>query len=109
MAITLNRVGIEIDGQVYQLYKLSFGFQRKLIELQSNINKQTNEIAKKYSIDKAEVSTSELVTQEEKLAIAELSLTMQDALAELFVNPEEAKILDNFSGHNVTELINSLQ
>ncbi len=32
--IELNKVGIEIDGKVYQMRKMSFGFQRRMIALQ---------------------------------------------------------------------------
>lgn len=107
--IELNKVGIEIDGKVYQFYKMSFGFQRKLIEVQNNLDIMTNEIAKKYEIDVKEVNTSDKVSNTEKLAIAKASLEMQDALAGLFVNEKEAVILDNFSTDNVSELITALQ
>ena len=107
--IELNKVGIEIDGKVYQFYKMSFGFQRKLIEVQSNLDKMTNEIAKKYEIGIDEINTSDKVSNTEKLAIAKASLEMQDALTGLFVNEKEAVILDNFSADNVSELITALQ
>lgn len=109
MAITLNKVGIDIDGKVYEFYKMSFGFQRKLIELQSSIDELTNKIAKKYEVSPDEVNDSEKVPTKEKLEVAKLSLDMQEVVASLFVNPEEAVILDNFSGDNVAELITSLQ
>lgn len=107
--IELNKVGIEIDGKVYQLYKMSFGFQRKMIELQSNLNKQMNEIAKKYGLEVSEVNTSEKVTNEDKLELARVSLEMQSVVASLFVNKEEAEILDNFTADNVTQLIEALK
>lgn len=109
MSIELNRVGVEIDGKVYQFYKMSFGFQRKLVELQSQLGELTNALAKKYEILSDEVTSSEKVTQDEKLQLAKKSLEMQDALAMLFVNQEESKILDNFDGDNVAELIKALQ
>jgi len=109
MAITLNKVGVEIDGKVYQFYKLSFGFQRKLVEVQSNLNKLTNETAKKYGVDVSEVNDSDKVPEEAKLEIAKAGLELQEALATLFVNPEEAKILDNFDEDSLTQLIEALK
>lgn len=107
--IQLNKVGIEIDGTVYQLYKINFGFQRRLIQLQSNLSKLTNNIAKKYDIDIADVSTSDKPSNDEKLELAENSLKIQEALADLFINKDEAKILDNFDMQNATDLITALQ
>ena len=107
--IELNKVGIEIDGKVYQFYKVNFGFQRRLIELQSGINKQANAISKKYGIKISEISTSDKPTNEEKLSISEGNLNIQYSLACLFVNKDEAKILDSFDMQNATELITALQ
>lgn len=109
MAITLNKVGVEIDGKVYNFYKLSFGFQRKLVEVQSNLNKLTNETAKKYNVDASEVNDSDKVPEDAKLEIAKAGLDLQEALATLFVDPKEAKILDNFDGDSLTQLIEALK
>jgi hypothetical protein len=109
MAITLNKVGVEIDGKVYEFYKLSFGFQRKLVEVQSNLNKLTNETAKKYGVDVSEVNDSDKVPEDAKLEIAKAGLELQEALATLFVDPKEAKILDNFDGDSLTQLIEALK
>lgn len=109
MAITLNRVGIEIDGKVYELYKLSFGFQRKLVEVQSNLNKLQNQVAKKYGVEVEDINESSQVPESEKLEIARSGLELQDAIAGLFVNKEEAKILDNFDSSNIRELIEALK
>lgn len=109
MSIQLNKVGIDIDGKVYNFYKMSFGFQRKLIEVQSNLSKKTEAMAKKYGIAAAEVTTSAEVSDSDKLELAKASLDMQDALAGLFVDPEEAKILDNFDAESVKQLIEALQ
>lgn len=109
MAITLNRIRIEIDGKEYEFYKLTFAFQRKLIEVQSSLNKLQNEIAKKYDVDVADINESDKVPDGDKLEIAKASLQMQDAIASLFVNPEEAKILDNFDSSNIGELIEALK
>lgn len=109
MAITLNKVGIEIDGKVYQFYKLSFGFQRKLIEVQTNVGKLQSDIAKKYGIDKDDINDSKDVSASEKLEIAKAGLELSNALSGLFVNPEEAVILDNFDSANIEELIKSLK
>ena len=107
--IELNKVGIEIDGKVYQCYKINFGFQRHLIELQNNLNKLTNIISKKYSIEISEIGTSDKPTNDEKMAISEGNLKIQDVLACLFINKDEAKILDNFDMQNAAELITALQ
>lgn len=109
MAITLNKVGIEIDGKVYQFYKLSFGFQRRLVEVQSNVGKLQNDIAKKHSIEVSEIDTSDKVSDSEKLEVAKVGLAITEALGSLFVNPEEATVLDNFDSDNITELIESLK
>ena len=109
MGITLNKVGIEIDGKVYQFYKLTFGFQRKLIAVQTNLNQLQNEIAKKHNISIEEIEESDKVSETDKLAIASAGLELQDALSALFVNPEDAKILDNFDGSNIGELIEALK
>lgn len=109
MSIQLNKVGIEIDGTTYQFYKLTFGFQRRLVEVQSNLNKLQNAVAKKYNIPVSEVNESSQVSEEEKLEIARAGLEMQDALSGLFVNPDEASILDNFDSSNIGELIEALK
>ena len=109
MGITLNKLGIEIDGKVYQFYKLTFGFQRKLIAVQTNLNQLQNEIAKKHNISIEEIEESDKVSETDKLAIASAGLELQDALSALFVNPEDAKILDNFDGSNIGELIEALK
>lgn len=109
MSIELNKVGVEIDGKTYQFYKLTFGFQRKLIEVQHTMSKLQDELAKKYNIDVKDVDTSELVTQTEKLELAQAGLALQDAIAQLFVNQDEAAILDNFDGGNIGQLIEALK
>lgn len=109
MAIQLNKVGVEIDGKIYQFYKLSFGFQRRLIEVQSNLNKLSNETAKKYNVEVEEVTDSPKVPEADKLEIAKAGLELQGALSSLFVNPEEASILDNFDGDSLTQLIEALK
>lgn len=109
MGIQLNKVGVEIDGKVYQLYKLSFGFQRKLIEVQSNMNKMQNEVAKKYNVEVEAINDSAEVPESVKLDLARAGLELQDAIGSLFVEPSEAKILDNFDGSNIGELIESLK
>lgn len=109
MGITLNKVGVEIDGKVYQFYKLSFGFQRRLVEVQSNVNKKTNEIAKKYGVEPNEINDSDKVSDEDKLEVAKAGLEVQNALSGLFVNPDEASILDNFDGDSLKQLIEALK
>lgn len=107
--IELNKVGIEIDGKVYEMYKINFGFQRRLIEIQSEQNKLLNSIAKKYNIEVKEIDSCNKITGDEKLSIADNNLKMQESLHCLFVNKDEAKILDSFDMKNATELITALQ
>lgn len=109
MGITLNRVKIDIDGKNYEFYKLNFSFQRKLVEVQSNLNKLQNEVAKKYNIEVSEINDTDTVSESEKLEIATAGLEIQEALKSLFVNPEEAEILGNFDGSNIGELIEALK
>lgn len=107
--IELNKVGIEIDGKVYQFYKMNFGFQRKMIELQSNLSRMLNDAAKKYGVDVSEVNESDKVPQDIKLQLATLSLDMQEVVSNLFVNKEEAAILDMFDADSVNKLITALK
>lgn len=105
--IELNKVGIEIDGKVYQMRKMSFGFQRRMIALQTSINDTQKRLAKKY-----DVSTDKLdgvITAEEQLELANLSLSVQEVASELFVNKEEASILDHFDQESLSQLIEALQ
>ena len=107
MSITLNTVGIEIDGNVYKMRKMNFGFQKRMIALQTSINDTQKRLAKKY-----EVSTDKLdgvITPEEQLELANLSLSVQEVASELFVNKEEAEILDNFDQDSLSKLIEALQ
>lgn len=107
MSITLNTVGIEIDGKVYEMRKMSFRFQRSMIALQASINDAQKRLAKKY-----DVSTDKLngaITPEEQLEIANLSLSVQEVVSELFVNKEEAEILDHFDQDSLSKLIEALQ
>ena len=107
--IQLNKVGIDIDGKVYQFYKLNFGFQRKLVELQSNLNKIQQDIAKKYEVKPEEVESSDKVPDHEKIELAKAALSIQEALIPLFVNKEEAAIIDSFDSTNVDQLIEALK
>ena len=105
--IELNKVNIEIDGKVYQMRKMSFRFQRSMIALQTSINDIQKRLAKKY-----DVSTDKLagvITPEEQLELANLSLSVQEVASELFVNKEEAEILDHFDQDSLSKLIEALQ
>lgn len=107
MSITLNTVGIEIDGKVYKMRKMNFRFQRRMIALQTAINDTHKRLAKKY-----DVATNKLdgvITAEEQLELANLSLSIQEVASELFVNKEEAEILDHFDQESLTKLIEALQ
>lgn len=107
--IKTNRVGVDIDGTVYQLYNMNFGFQRRMVEVQSNISKLQNKLAKEYGVNPDEVSTSDKVPAEQKVELAAMGLQIADVVKSLFVNPEEAAIVDNFDMDNLTELIGILQ
>ena len=105
--IELNKVGVEIDGKVYEMRKMSFGFQRRMIALQTSINDTQKRLAKKYNvaIDKLDG----VITPEEQLELANLSLSVQEVASELFVNKEEAEILDHFDQDALSQLIKALQ
>lgn len=107
--IKLNKVGVEIDGKVYELYKMSFGFQRRMIELQTNLEKLQANAAEKYGVTVDEVTESEKVPNSVRLEIASKSLEIQDVFGSLFVNPDEARILDNFDAENIAELVKALK
>lgn len=109
MKIELNKVGIDIDGKVYNFYKLNFGFQRKLVELQSELNKLQNEIAKKYDIEPEAVSDSSKVSESEKLEVAKLGMSIQGTIADLMINQKEIDILDKLDGNNISQLIEALK
>lgn len=109
MAIELNKVAIDIDGKKYQFYKLNFGFKRKLVELQTNLRKLQNEIAKEHGIEVDDINISEKVSEDQKLEIASVGTQIQGALVELFVNKEEADIIDAFDETNLGELIEALK
>ena len=105
--IELNKVGIEIDGKVYEMRKMNFGFQRRMIALQTAINDTRKRLSKKYdvSIDKLDG----VITNEEQLELANLRLSIQEVVSGLFVNKEEAEILDHFDQESLTKLIEALQ
>lgn len=105
--IELNKVGVDIDGKVYEMRKMNFRFQRRMIALQTSINDTQKRLAKKYN-----VSTDKLdgvITAEEQLELANLSLSVQEVASELFVNKEEAEILDHFDQESLSKLIEALQ
>lgn len=105
--IELNKVGVEIDGKVYHFRKMSFGFQRRMVELQSNIAEKNKQLAKKYDV--AVDKLDDEMSAEDKLEVAKMNLGIQDVIASLFVNPEQAAILDNFDSDAITQLITALQ
>ena len=105
--ITLNTVGIDIDGTTYEMRKMSLGFQRRMLELQRNLTEKQKELAKKHGVSVDELEDK--LTGEEQVEIATMSLNIQDVVAGLFVKPEEAAILDHFTEANITELIQALR
>lgn len=109
--IEINKVGIEIDGTVYEFYKMSFGFRRKLIEVQLAAAKLVEEVAKKNGVepDRNIVLNSEKVSEIEKLEIGNAYLDVQYAMQELFVDKDQANILDRLDDIGVTQLIGALQ
>ena len=114
MEIKLNKINLKIDGKVYELYKMNFGFRRSMIEMQNNLNRLLDEAAKAHDTTVEEVrsalsdDTSTMLTDVEKLNISNLSLEMQEALAGLFVNPEDANILQYFDDENASTLIKAV-
>lgn len=109
MKIELNKVGVDIDGKVYQFYKLNFGFQRKLVELQSTLDKLRNEIAKRHDIDIAEVTSSDKVSKEDKLTVAKASMDIHSAMAGLVVNQDEVGVIDLLDSESLQQLIQALR
>ena len=107
MSITLNTVGIEIDGKVYQMRKMNFRFQRRMIALQTSINDTQKRLAKKYNV--ATDKLDGVITADEQLELVNLSLSVQEVASELFVNKEEAEILDHFDQDSLSQLIKALQ
>ena len=105
--IELNKVGIEIDGKVYEMRKMSFGFQRRMIALQTSINDTQKRLAKKYNV--ATDKLDGVISADEQLELANLSLSVQEVASELFVNKEEAEILDHFDQDSLSKLIEALQ
>lgn len=105
--IELNKVGIEIDGKVYQFRKMSFRFQRSMLEMQTAISEKNKKLAKKYDVPVEEVESK--MSDEERIEMAQLSLSIQEVVASLFVNKEEAVILDDFDADSLTQLITALQ
>ena len=107
--IKLNKVGIDIDGTVYQFYKLNFAFERRLIAIQDKLNRMHVDLANKYSIEPSEVDDSDKISVDDKLQLAKTALELQDTTAELFVNSEESKILDKFDADAINQLISALR
>lgn len=109
--IEVNKVGIDIDGKVYQFIKMNFGFRRTLIEVQLKAAKLVEETAKKYGtdLDRESVLASDKVSEIDKLEIGSAYLDVQYALQELFVNKEESDILDRLDDLGVAQLIAALQ
>ena len=105
--IELKKVGIEIDGKVYKMRKMSFRFQRSMLEMQTAIGEMNKKLAKKYDVPVEEVESK--MSDEERLELAKLSLSIQEVVASLFVNKEEAVILDDFDADSLTQLITALQ
>lgn len=105
--IELNKVGVEIDGKVYEMRKMSFRFQRSMIALQTSINDIQKRLAKKYNV--ATDKLDGVISAEEQLELANLSLSVQEVASELFVNKEEAEILDHFDQDSLSQLIEALK
>ena len=102
MAIKTHIVGIDIDGKIYKVRKLSFGTQRGMIELQKNLNAKRKKMLEQYG-------SEDNIPEEEQVEIASLNFTLLDLLAEQFVDPKESKILDQLDSDNLVEFIQSLQ
>lgn len=100
--ININKVGIEIDGKVYEVYKLNFGTQRRLIEVRRATNKLTKELLTKYK-------TEEEIPEDEQLELAEKNFVILDLLSEQFVNPEEGKIVEKLDETSIASFIEALR
>lgn len=109
--IEIDKVGIDIDGKVYEMYKMNFGLRRKLIEVQLIAARLVEDIAKKAGVepDRDVVMSSNKVSEINKLEIGEAYLNVQTCLNELFVKPEEASIIDKLDDLSIAQLIGALQ
>lgn len=109
--IKLNVVGITINGKVVEFYKMSFGFRRKLIEVQLKAAKMVEEYARIADVEPTRdaVLASDKVTEVQKLELGNAYLDVQSALAELFVNKEDANLLDLLDEDGISTLIIALQ
>ena len=93
---------------------MNFGFRRGMIEMQNNLNKVLDEAAKAHDTTADAIrealsdENSTLLTDAEKVNISNLSLEMQEVLASLFVNPDDAKILQYFDDANAAALIKAV-
>lgn len=100
--IKINKVGIEIDGKVYEVYKLNFGTQRRLIEVRRSVNKLTKELLAKYE-------TEDKIPEDETLELAEKNFAIIDLLAYQFVNPKEGKIVEKLDEGSLATLMEALR
>jgi len=101
-AININKVGIEIDGTVYEAYKLNFGAQRRLIEVRRAVNKITKELL-------AEYKTEDAIPEDDSLELAQKNFEIIDLLADQFVNKEEGKIVEKLDEDSLAALIEALR
>lgn len=100
--IEIPKVGIDIDGKVYEIRKISFGTQRKLTELSTQVKKLKQGLIKKHG-------SEEKIPQEDYLEVASVNFKVLDILGALFIKPDEAQVLDLLTEDNLTDLITALR
>ena len=96
MKIKLNKVGIDINGKVYNFYKMNFGTRRKLVEIQNQMTKLKNDVLKNNSIDITSLNDEAAASLPEKvqMEMLELDAAAKNIFKELLVDQSEAEIID---------------
>lgn len=107
LELNLNKVGVKINGEVYEFYKVNFGLQRQMMELQKAGTSLVNSLKKKYDVENAS-DIEKLATEEEKLEMMGLSLKMQEALKSVAVNEKSEQVLDKLDVDSAQQLMGAL-
>lgn len=96
MKIELNKVGIDINGKVYNFYKMNFGTRRKLVEIQNQMMKLKNDVLKEKGVDISSLSDESAaeLSEEVQKEMLELDAAAKNIFKELLVDQSEAEIID---------------
>ena len=96
MKIELNKVGIDINGKVYNFYKMNFGTRRKLVEIQNQMTKLKNDVLKNNSVDITSLNddAAESLPEKVQMEMLELDAAAKNIFKELLVDQSESEIID---------------